>query len=145
MQNQAGEAEKQIQLEFQRLHQALEEEEQNRLKALAAEEERKIAAVQELTETVKKDIADLKKLIDTVKKEMGNEDLPLLQVRGNSFSATSGSVLSVGQQHLLKGCILESHWLPFLFQNFQDLKQKWAHQHAICVHPHTAHDLFISP
>lgn len=77
--NQAREAENQIQLEFERLHDALQKEQRLRLSELALEEEQKIAAVQKVTETIKEDIGDLGKLIVSVKKEMGNEDLPLLQ------------------------------------------------------------------
>ncbi|XP_036931285.1 tripartite motif containing 35-28 [Acanthopagrus latus] len=76
---QAGQAEKQIKSEFERLHAALVTEEALRLKALATEEEEKIAAIQELVTTTNKDIVTLKELIDTLKKEMGNEDLPLLK------------------------------------------------------------------
>lgn len=76
---QAGEAEKQIKAEFERLHEALTKEEVMRLNALAAEEEEKIAAIQKLITRTNKDIASLKELIDTLKKEMGNEDLPLLR------------------------------------------------------------------
>ncbi|XP_073342119.1 tripartite motif containing 35-28 [Pagrus major] len=76
---QAGQAEKQIKAEFERLHTALVTEEALRLKALAAEEEEKIAAIQELIANTNKDVVNLKELIDTLKKEMGNEDLPLLK------------------------------------------------------------------
>lgn len=87
-QYQAGQAEKQIKSEFERLHAALVTEEALRLKALATEEEEKIAAIQELVTTTNKDIVTLKELIDTLKKEMGNEDLPLLKVREGSRSQT---------------------------------------------------------
>lgn len=76
---QAGEAEKQIKAEFERLHQVLYAEEAMRLNALSDEEGEKIAAVQELIEITEKDIVSMKELIDTIKKEMGNEDLPLLR------------------------------------------------------------------
>nr|XP_046256898.1 tripartite motif containing 35-28 [Scatophagus argus] len=76
---QAGQAEKQIKLEFERLHKVLVTEEALRLKALATEEEEKIAAIQELMDNTNKDIITLKELIDSLKKEMGNEDLPLLR------------------------------------------------------------------
>ncbi|XP_034729135.1 tripartite motif containing 35-28 [Etheostoma cragini] len=76
---QAGQAEKQIKEEFERLHKALITEEALRLKALAVEEEHKIASIQKLIENTNKDIDTLKKLNDTLKKEMGNEDLPLLR------------------------------------------------------------------
>lgn len=95
MQNQAQEAEKQIQLEFKRLHDALVSEERQRLNALAAEEEQKITAIQELTGNIEQDIVGLRKLIESVKKEMGNEDVPLLQVRGSSFSTIAEAILSV--------------------------------------------------
>lgn len=85
-QYQAGQAENQIKSEFERLHAALLTEEALRLKALATEEEEKIAAIQELIANTNKDIVTLKELIDTLKKEMGNEDLPLLKVRESSPS-----------------------------------------------------------
>lgn len=94
IQNQAQEAEKQIQLEFKRLHDALFSEERQRLNALAAEEEQKIAAIQELTENIERDIVGLRKLIESVKKGMGNEDVLLLQVR-DSFSTIPEVILSV--------------------------------------------------
>uniref|UniRef100_UPI0037E88D98 tripartite motif containing 35-28 n=1 Tax=Semicossyphus pulcher TaxID=241346 RepID=UPI0037E88D98 len=76
---QAGLAEEQIKVEFERLRQVLVTEEALRLKALGTEEEEKIAALQELNDKTKKDIVDLKELTDSLKKEMGNEDVPLLR------------------------------------------------------------------
>ncbi|XP_026173658.1 tripartite motif containing 35-28 [Mastacembelus armatus] len=76
---QAGQAEKVIKTEFERLHKVLVTEEALRLKVLAVEEEQKIATMQELIDGTKRDIASLNQLIDTLKKEMGNEDLPLLR------------------------------------------------------------------
>lgn len=61
-------------------------EEASCLAALAAEEEQKIAAIQEMIDKTKNDIVALKKLVDTLKREMGNEDLPLVQVRKGSPS-----------------------------------------------------------
>lgn len=80
MQHQAEQAGKQIEAEFERLQKFLETEKNVRLKAVAAEEEQKIAAIQALIENTNKDIAGLRKHIDTLKKEMGNEDLSLLRV-----------------------------------------------------------------
>ncbi|XP_023265104.1 zinc-binding protein A33-like [Seriola lalandi dorsalis] len=77
--NQAGQAETLIKAEFQRLHEVLVTEEALRLKALASEEEEKLAAIQELITNTNMDIVALKELIDTLKKEMGNDDLPLLK------------------------------------------------------------------
>ncbi|XP_075965174.1 tripartite motif containing 35-28 [Anarhichas minor] len=76
---QAEQAEKQIKVEFERLRMALITEEALRLKALAAEEEQKIAAVQELIDSTNEDIASMNKLSDALKREMGNEDLALLR------------------------------------------------------------------
>lgn len=88
-QQQAGQAEAQIKEEFQRLREVLVKEETLRLEALAHEEEQKVGAIQKLIEHTKKDIVALKELIDSLKKEMGNEDLPLLQV-GDSSCFTGG-------------------------------------------------------
>lgn len=87
MQYQAEQAERQIKAEFERLHKALVTEEALRLKALATEEEQKIAAIEELIENTNKDVVTLKELIDSLKKEMGNDDLPLLRVREDSSTA----------------------------------------------------------
>ncbi|XP_070768436.1 tripartite motif containing 35-28 [Enoplosus armatus] len=76
---QAGQGETQIKMEFERLHKALVTEEALRLKALATEEEQKVAAIQEMISNTNKDVVELKELIETLKREMGNEDLPLLQ------------------------------------------------------------------
>uniref|UniRef100_A0A3Q1F8S7 Tripartite motif containing 35-28 n=1 Tax=Acanthochromis polyacanthus TaxID=80966 RepID=A0A3Q1F8S7_9TELE len=75
----AGQAEKQIKAEFERLHKVLVTEEALRLKALATDEEEQIARVQRQIEHTNKDIATLKELIDSMKKEIGNEDLALLR------------------------------------------------------------------
>ncbi|XP_071382205.1 zinc-binding protein A33-like [Centroberyx affinis] len=77
--HQAGQAEKQIKMEFERLHKVLVTEEALRLKALATEEEQKIAIIEELIAKTGRDIASLTELIKTLQKEMGNEDLPFLR------------------------------------------------------------------
>lgn len=92
MQHQAKQAEKQIKAEFERLHSMLVTEEALRIQALATEEDQKIAAINELVDTTKKDIDNLKELIDTLKKEMGNEDLALLRV--NNLIPTNIRLLS---------------------------------------------------
>lgn len=71
-------------MEFERLHDVLRTEEALRLNALAAEEEQKIAAMHKLIENTKRDIIELNKLIVFLKRQMGNEDLPLVQVRQTS-------------------------------------------------------------
>ncbi|KAF7659235.1 hypothetical protein LDENG_00000760 [Lucifuga dentata] len=76
---QAGQAEKQIRAEFVRLHERLTIDEALRLKALADEEEQKIAALEDLIVKTKKDITTLAELTDSIKREMGNEDLPLVR------------------------------------------------------------------
>lgn len=68
-------------MEFQRLHEALSAEERLRLNALAAEEEQKTTAIHKLIENTKRDIIGLNELIVSLKKQMGDEDLPLVQVR----------------------------------------------------------------
>lgn len=76
---QAGQAEKQIKAEFERLHKVLVTEEALRLKALATEEEEQIAAIQEMIDRTNRDIEAMNELKENLKKEMGNEDLPLLR------------------------------------------------------------------
>lgn len=77
--NQAGQAEKQIRAEFDRLRNLLDKEENQRLEALAQEERMKMRDLNELAQQTKEDIVAMKELIDMLKKEMGNEDLPFLK------------------------------------------------------------------
>lgn len=85
MQHQAGEAEKRIKAEYERIREALDAEEKQRLQALATEEQEKTAAIAEMIKDTEKDIVALNKHIETLKKEMGNEDLPLVRVREGSL------------------------------------------------------------
>lgn len=78
---QAGQAEKQIKTEFERLHQVLVAEENRRLHLLATEEGQKVAKIETLISRTKEDILSLDKVIQSVKKEMGDEDLTLLLVK----------------------------------------------------------------
>lgn len=101
---QAQQAEEQIRAEFERLRQMLITEEALRLRALAAEEEEKITALQELNDKTTKDIAALKQLIDSLKKEMGNEDLPLLR----NFKESKSKARWGGEDPCLgEGCLLD--------------------------------------
>ncbi|XP_072316315.1 zinc-binding protein A33-like [Eucyclogobius newberryi] len=75
---QAGDAEKQIKDEFQRLHNILYAEENKRLEVLASEEKEKITALEEKISKTEEHLKSLKELLDTLKIELGNEDLPLL-------------------------------------------------------------------
>uniref|UniRef100_A0A1A8IME9 Tripartite motif containing 35-28 n=1 Tax=Nothobranchius kuhntae TaxID=321403 RepID=A0A1A8IME9_NOTKU len=77
--HQAGEAERTIKAEFERLRQVLYAEETRRLDELATEERDKINNIEGLIEETKAGIVKLKEFIDCLKKEMGNEDLSLLQ------------------------------------------------------------------
>ncbi|XP_040020094.2 tripartite motif containing 35-28 [Gasterosteus aculeatus] len=76
---QAGQAERQIRAEFERLRGELAAEEARRIKVLAAEEEEKIAALQELLHSTNDDVAAIAKLSEALQREMGNEDLALLR------------------------------------------------------------------
>uniref|UniRef100_A0A3Q3X4T0 Uncharacterized protein n=1 Tax=Mola mola TaxID=94237 RepID=A0A3Q3X4T0_MOLML len=106
-QYQAGEAEKQIKADFERLHKALVTEEALRLKALATEEEQKIAAIKELVEKTDKDIVTLNKLIESLKKEMAQwphddpqlSDDPLLNM-GKHIGALSFKIWKSIQDHV---------------------------------------------
>lgn len=93
IQYQAGQAEKQIKAEFERLHEVLIKEEALCLKALASDEEARLAVLDRYINNSKENIADLKKLIDNLKKEMGNEDVLFLRVsKGSSASPCFRSV-----------------------------------------------------
>lgn len=123
-QNQAQEAERQIHQEVQRLRDALLTEERLRLEALAAEEAQKIAALQELSGTIRQDVAGLRKLVESVKRETGNEDVPLLQV-GSSFSTTTGQQRQAAfLHHLILLSVSE-------FPGFEKKVSSLSHSHAI--------------
>uniref|UniRef100_A0AAV2MAJ1 Uncharacterized protein n=1 Tax=Knipowitschia caucasica TaxID=637954 RepID=A0AAV2MAJ1_KNICA len=78
LKQQAGDAEKQIKEEFQKLHNFLLAEENMRLEVLANEEKEKTINLQEKISKTEEDLKILRKHLDTLKKEMGNEDLPFL-------------------------------------------------------------------
>lgn len=78
---QAGEAEKQIKAEFERLHAVLTREEALCLDALASDETKKIEALQSCMDSLEKDIKKLEELMEGLKKDMQMENLPLLKVR----------------------------------------------------------------
>lgn len=89
-QYQAGEAERQIKAEFERLHRALVTEELRRLEVLACEEKEKLESINSAIEKANRDTKALQELIDSLKKEMGNEDLALVRVsEGISSKATN--------------------------------------------------------
>ncbi|KAM4600558.1 tripartite motif containing 35-28 [Polymixia lowei] len=75
---QAGQAEKQIKSEFERLHQVLVREEAVRLKALADDEQEKTNVMEDMIAKITRDITSLSELIQTLKREMGDEDLTFL-------------------------------------------------------------------
>ncbi|XP_020796079.1 zinc-binding protein A33-like [Boleophthalmus pectinirostris] len=75
---QAGEAEKQIKEEFERLHKFLYAEENKRLEVLASEEKQKITTLQEKISKTEDNLKSLKEHVDILNKELGKEDLPLL-------------------------------------------------------------------
>uniref|UniRef100_A0A8C6T8C1 Tripartite motif containing 35-28 n=1 Tax=Neogobius melanostomus TaxID=47308 RepID=A0A8C6T8C1_9GOBI len=75
---QAGDADKQIKQEFERLHNFLHAEENMRIEALTREEKEKIANLQGRISKTEDHLKRLREHVDTLKKEMGNEDLPLL-------------------------------------------------------------------
>ncbi|XP_023820367.1 tripartite motif-containing protein 35 [Oryzias latipes] len=76
---QAGEAERQIKAEFERLHAVLTREEALCLDALASDETKKIEALQSCMDSLEKDIKKLEELMEGLKKDMQMENLPLLK------------------------------------------------------------------
>ncbi|KAL4657657.1 C-X-C chemokine receptor type 3-like isoform X1 [Arapaima gigas] len=77
---QAQQTEVQINAEFEKLRQFLNEEQECRIAELKAEEEKKRQLMKEKIVNVTKDIATLSELIQSVKREMGANDLAFLQV-----------------------------------------------------------------
>lgn len=75
---QAGDADKQIKQEFEKMHSFLHAEENMRIEALVREEKEKTKYLEEKIQTTEKHLEQLKQHIETLKKEMSNEDLPLL-------------------------------------------------------------------
>ncbi|KAG9337718.1 hypothetical protein JZ751_028215 [Albula glossodonta] len=77
--NQAQQAEKQIKMEFERLHKVLQEEEASRIGALREEEELKKKLMRDRVNSLTRDLNALSENIQSVKREMGAETLPFLQ------------------------------------------------------------------
>ncbi|TRY84570.1 hypothetical protein DNTS_001312 [Danionella cerebrum] len=79
--SQTKEAEEKIKQEFERLHQALYEEEKSRMIALSTEEKEKTEKMKNKIQTLAADISALADLLKSVKRQMGAEDLVFLQVK----------------------------------------------------------------
>ncbi|KAI4871329.1 hypothetical protein NFI96_023465, partial [Prochilodus magdalenae] len=103
---QAQHTERQIQEEFEKLHQFLRDEEAARIAALKEEEEQKSQMMRRKIEELNVEISSLSDTIRNIEKEMGAEDVLFLQVRSSIFRVqitpkdpekTSGALISVGK------------------------------------------------
>ncbi|XP_036394085.1 tripartite motif containing 35-28 [Megalops cyprinoides] len=77
--SQAQLTEKQIKMEFEKLHQFLNEEESSRIAALREEEEHKRQMMLERISSLSRDISALSELIQSIRRDMGSEDVTFLQ------------------------------------------------------------------
>ncbi|XP_074509261.1 tripartite motif containing 35-28 [Sebastes fasciatus] len=133
---QAEQAEKQVKAEFERLHEALVTEESLRLKALATDEEQKIAALNELIEKTNKDIIALNKLSDNLNKEMGNEDLPFLR---NFQKLKREAQWTREEPHLTDDCLLNmGKHVGALSFNIWKKMQAHVKYNPVVLNPNTA-------
>ncbi|XP_028848141.1 zinc-binding protein A33-like isoform X2 [Denticeps clupeoides] len=140
---QAEQAAKQINDEFEVLHQFLRDEEAARIDALWEEEEQKSQMMKERMENVSREMSSLSDTIRAVEEEMEAEDVTFLQLLANAFSRAkrplqdleecSGALIHVAR-HLgnLK------HWVW--------LKMQHSIQYTpVVLNPNTAHpDLILS-
>lgn len=141
---QAGQAEKQIKAEFERLHALLHAEEARRLKALEVEEALKISSMQDMIASAEKDIKTLRDLIETLKKEMGNEDLPLLM----NFQNLKRKAQWVNMEPFVPdGCLLDmgKHVGALAFNIWKNMKNN-IQFYPVVLDPNTASPwLSLSP
>ncbi|CAL8359435.1 unnamed protein product [Arctogadus glacialis] len=79
IEHQAGQAAESIKAEFQRLHKALDAEQEARLQALAAEEREKTGTMVAMVAQANEGIASLTPIIQNLKREMGDEDVTFMQ------------------------------------------------------------------
>ncbi|KAI4883686.1 hypothetical protein NFI96_031885 [Prochilodus magdalenae] len=104
---QAQHTERQIQEEFEKLHQFLRDEEAARIAALKEEEEQKSQMMRRKIEKINRDLASLSDTIRNIEKEMGAEDVLFLQnfkstekqvqFTPKDPEKTSGALISVGK------------------------------------------------
>ncbi|XP_062390989.1 zinc-binding protein A33-like [Sardina pilchardus] len=76
---QAQQTERQIKVEFEKLHQFLRDEEAARIAALREEEEQKSRMMKEKIEKMRREISSLSDTIRAIEKEMGADDITFLQ------------------------------------------------------------------
>ena len=81
LQVQAQHTERQINEEFEKLHQFLRDEEAARLAALREEEEQKSQMMKEKIEKMSREISSLSDTIRAIEEEMSADDIIFLQVR----------------------------------------------------------------
>ncbi|KAI4898717.1 hypothetical protein NFI96_030904 [Prochilodus magdalenae] len=101
---QAQHTERQIQEEFEKLHQFLRDEEAARIAALKEEEEQKSRMMRRKIEEMDVEISSLSDTIRNIEKEMGAEDVLFLQssifrvqITPKDPEKTSGALISVGK------------------------------------------------
>ncbi|KAI4893096.1 hypothetical protein NFI96_026767, partial [Prochilodus magdalenae] len=139
---QAQHTERQIQEEFEKLHQFLRDEEAARIAALKEEEEQKSQMMRRKIEELNVEISSLSDTIRNTEKEMGAEDVLFLQVRSSIFRVqitpkdpekTSGALISVGK-----------HLSNLKFRVWEKMQEVLQYT-PVTLDPNTAHpDLHLS-
>ncbi|XP_060784620.1 E3 ubiquitin-protein ligase TRIM39-like [Neoarius graeffei] len=141
---QAQHTERQIQEEFEKLHQFLRDEEAVRITALREEEEQKSQMMKEKIEKLSKDISSLSDTIKAIEEEMGAEDVSLLE----NYKATVKRAQSTLQHpEELSGALIHvAKYLANLqFRVWEKMQYYTVQYTPVTLDPNTAHpELIVS-
>ncbi|XP_061582596.1 E3 ubiquitin-protein ligase TRIM35-like [Cololabis saira] len=142
---QARDTEEEIRQQFQKLHQFLEEEEEDRVEALREEEEQKSRAMKEKVEALTRDMDALSDTIKATEKEMRAEDvLLLLNHKVATGRVRQGPVLQ--DPVPVTGALIDvdKHLGNLTFNIWNKMKDRVRYSHMI-LDPNTADpELFVS-
>ncbi|KAM9485960.1 E3 ubiquitin-protein ligase TRIM35-like [Clarias gariepinus] len=138
---QAQHTEQQIQEEFEKLHQFLQDEEAARIAALREEEEQKSQMMKEKIEKLSRDISSLSDTIRAVEEEMRAEDVSFLQ---NYKSTVKRAQCTLQHPEELSGALIHvaKHLANLRFRVWEKM-QHTVQYIPVTLDPNTAHPDFI--
>ncbi|XP_062390987.1 zinc-binding protein A33-like [Sardina pilchardus] len=138
---QAQHTERQIKVEFEKLHQFLRDEEAARIAALREEEEQKSRMMKEKIEKMSREISSLSDTIRAIEKEMGADDITFLQ---NYKSTVERAQCTLQDPERVSGALVDvaKHLGNLKFRVWEKM-QETVQYTPVTLDPNTAHPELI--
>ncbi|KAJ8373187.1 hypothetical protein AAFF_G00270200 [Aldrovandia affinis] len=139
--NQARHTERQIQEEFEKLHQFLREEEEDRLNILRQEEEQKSEMIKEKIGGMNGEITYISDSITAIKQELRSEDVAFLQ---NYKATIKRTWCTLQDPEMIAGALIDvAKHLGNLKYNVWEKMRQIVQYTPVTVDPNTAADCFM--